>query len=151
MENSHKTNTSTSEEKVASFALLSNLFRANIRQYGMFIALFVIMIIFNILTEGTFISSRNLTNLYLQTGYIAVLAVGMVLVIVAGHIDLSVGSVAAFTGAIAAILQVKMGLPTIPTILLTMVVGCMIGMWKDTGSHSRCTSFYSFACINAYV
>ncbi len=130
MENSHKTNTSTSEEKVASFALLSNLFRANIRQYGMFIALFVIMIIFNILTEGTFISSRNLTNLYLQTGYIAVLAVGMVLVIVAGHIDLSVGSVAAFTGAIAAILQVKMGLPTIPTILLTMVVGCMIGMWQ---------------------
>ncbi len=110
--------------------VLKNFFRANIRQYGMFIALFVIMIIFNILTKGTFISARNLTNLYLQTGYIAVLAVGMVLVIVTGHIDLSVGSVAAFTGAIAAILQVKMGLPTIPTIIITLFVGALIGMWQ---------------------
>lgn len=96
----------------------------------MFIALFVIMIIFNILTEGTFISARNLTNLYLQTGYIAVLAVGMVLVIIAGHIDLSVGSIAAFTGAIAAILQVRMGLPTIPTVIITLIVGAIIGCWQ---------------------
>lgn len=110
--------------------LLLGLFKANIRQYGMFIALFVIMMIFNVLTKGTFVSARNLTNLYLQTGYIAVLAVGMVLVIVAGHIDLSVGSVAAFTGAIAAILQVKMGMGTIPTILLTLVVGALIGIWQ---------------------
>jgi len=110
--------------------LLMDLFRANIRQYGMFIALFVIMMIFNVLTKGTFVSARNLTNLYLQTGYIAVLAVGMVLVIVAGHIDLSVGSVAAFTGAIAAILQVKMGMGTIPTILITLAVGALIGVWQ---------------------
>lgn len=110
--------------------LVLNLLKANIRQYGMFIALFAIMIIFNLLTKGTFISARNLTNLYLQMGYIAVLAVGMVLVIVAGHIDLSVGSVAAFTGAIAAILQVKMGLPTLPAILLTLVVGLIIGAWQ---------------------
>lgn len=133
MENSHKnTSSSTSAEvtKEGNLKLLKTLFKSNIRQYGMFIALFVIMIIFNILTKGTFSSARNLTNLYLQTGYIAVLAVGMVLVIVAGHIDLSVGSVAAFTGAIAAILQVKMGLPTIPTIILTMAVGCLIGMWQ---------------------
>lgn len=131
MENSQKSSKpSGAEEQATGFALLTKLFKANIRQYGMFIALFVIMIIFNILTEGTFISSRNLTNLYLQTGYIAVLAVGMVLVIVAGHIDLSVGSIAAFTGAIAAILQVKMGLPTIPTIFITLVVGCIIGMWQ---------------------
>ncbi|MCG8482083.1 MAG: sugar ABC transporter permease [Clostridia bacterium] len=111
-------------------SLLTGVIRSNIRQYGMFIALFVIMIVFNILTKGTFISSRNLTNLYLQTGYIAALAVGMVLVIISGHIDLSVGSVAAFTGAIAAILQVKMGLPTIPTILITLIVGMLIGMWQ---------------------
>jgi ABC-type xylose transport system permease subunit len=109
---------------------LGTIIRGNVRQYSMFIALFVIMIIFNILTEGTFISARNLTNLYLQTGYIAVLACGMVLVIIAGHIDLSVGSVAAFTGAIAAILQVKMGLPTIPTILITLIVGAIIGCWQ---------------------
>lgn len=113
-----------------SVNLIKNLIRSNIRQYGMFIALFVIMIIFNILTEGTFLRPRNLTNLYLQTGYIAVLAVGMVLVIIAGHIDLSVGSVAAFTGAIAGILQVKMGLPTVPTILITLSVGMLIGAWQ---------------------
>lgn len=116
--------------KVSNTQIIKNFFMANIRQYGMFIALFTIMIIFNILTKGTFISARNLTNLYLQTGYIAVLAVGMVLVIVAGHIDLSVGSIAALTGAIAAILQVKMGLPTIPTIIITMIVGSLIGMWQ---------------------
>lgn len=110
--------------------LLLELFRANIRQYAMFVALFVIMMIFNVLTNGTFVSARNLTNLYLQTGYIAVLAVGMVLIIVAGHIDLSVGSIAAFTGAIAGILQVKMDLPTVPTILLTLLVGAIIGMWQ---------------------
>lgn len=88
------------------------------------------MMIFNILTKGTFVSARNLTNLYLQTGYIAVLAVGMVLVIVAGHIDLSVGSIAAFTGAIAAILQVKMGMSTPMAILITLAVGAIIGMWQ---------------------
>ncbi len=117
-------------EKSSHFSLLKHLLKSNIRQYGMFIALFAIMIIFNILTKGTFISARNLTNLYLQMGYIAVLAVGMVLVIVAGHIDLSVGSVAAFTGAIAAILQVKMGMPTLPAIGITLVVGLLIGAWQ---------------------
>lgn len=118
----------TTENKKSN--LLMELFRANIRQYGMFIALFVIMMIFNILTHGTFVSARNLTNLYLQTGYIAVLAVGMVLIIVAGHIDLSVGSIAAFTGAIAAILQVKMGMSTPVAIIITLSVGAVIGMWQ---------------------
>lgn len=114
----------------SNLTLIKDLMKTNIRQYGMFIALFAIMFIFNILTKGTFMTSRNLTNLYLQMGYIAVLAVGMVLVIIAGHIDLSVGSIAAFTGAIAAILQVKMGLGTIPTILITLVVGMIIGAWQ---------------------
>ncbi len=118
------------DKKQKNLNTLTNLMKGNIRQYGMFIALFVIMVIFNILTDGIFVSARNLTNLYLQTGYIAVLATGMVLVIIAGHIDLSVGSIAAFTGAIAAILQVKMGLPTIPTVLITLLVGALIGCWQ---------------------
>lgn len=118
------------DNKEKNLSMLGHLLKGNIRQYGMFIALFVIMIIFNILTEGTFISARNLTNLYLQTGYIAVLATGMVLVIISGHIDLSVGSIAAFTGAIAAILQVRLGLPTIPTVLVTLLVGSVIGCWQ---------------------
>lgn len=109
---------------------IKNLITNNIRQYAMFVALFVIMIIFNFLTDGIFLNARNLTNLYLQSGYIAVLAIGMVLVIVAGHIDLSVGSIAAFTGAIAAILQVYYKLPMIPTFILTILLGVIIGIWQ---------------------
>ena len=75
--------------------------RQNIREYGMYIALFVIMAIFTLTTKGVFISSRNIANLINQTGYIAVLAVGMTLVIVIRHIDLSVGFLAGFLGAIA--------------------------------------------------
>lgn len=102
----------------------------NIRQYTMFLALIGLMIIFTVLTEGVFIKSRNLTNLLLQTSTIAVLASGVVLVIVAGHIDLSIGSVVGFTGAIAAILNVKMGIGTISTIIITLGVGALIGLWQ---------------------
>ena len=70
------------------------MLRQNIRDYGMYIALVVIMIIFTITTKGLFLSSRNISNLLNQTGYIAVLAVGMTLVIVIRHIDLSVGFLA---------------------------------------------------------
>jgi len=84
------------------FKDLQKLFQANIRDYGMYIALFVIMAIFTFL-KPVFISSRNIVNLVNQTGYIAVLAVGMTLVIVIRHIDLSVGFLAGFLGAIAAI------------------------------------------------
>ena len=79
------------------------MLQQNIREYGMYIALFVIMAIFTITTKGIFISSRNISNLLNQTGYIAVLAVGMTLVIVIRHIDLSVGFLAGFLGAVAAI------------------------------------------------
>ena len=82
---------------------LQQALRRNIRDYGMFIALFGIMTIFAILTDGIFISPRNLSNLLNQTGYIAVLAVGMTLVIVIRQIDLSVGFLAGFLGAVAAI------------------------------------------------
>ena len=77
----------------------------------MYIALFIIMAIFTITTKGVFISSRNIANLMNQTGYIAVLAVGMTLVIVIRHIDLSVGFLAGFLGAIAAIAMVSWGWP----------------------------------------
>lgn len=102
----------------------------NIRQYTMIIALISIMIIFTILTGGTFMTSRNLSNLFIQTSYIAILASGIVWVIVAGHIDLSIGSVVGFTGAIAAILQVNFNLPTIFAIFITLLVGVLIGLWQ---------------------
>ncbi len=114
--------------QVAFFANLQRALGQNIRQYGMFIALFVIMIIFSITTNGIFISSRNLSNLINQTGYIAVLAVGMTLVIVIRHIDLSVGFLAGFLGAVAAIALRFWGLPTIVVVPMVLVLGALAGL-----------------------
>jgi putative multiple sugar transport system permease protein len=104
------------------------LLRENIREYGMFIALFFIMAVFAVTTNGLFISSRNLVNLVNQTGYIAVLAVGMTLVIVIRHIDLSVGFLAGFLGAVAAIAMVSWHLPVYAVIPLVMVFGIIAGL-----------------------
>ena len=107
---------------------LRELFRENIREYGMFIALFVIMGVFAVATDGLFISSRNLVNLVNQTGYIAVLAVGMTLVIVIRHIDLSVGFLAGFLGAVAAIALVSWNLPVYAVIPLVLAFGILAGL-----------------------
>lgn len=107
---------------------LGKVLRQNIREYGMFIALFVIMVIFAFLTNGIFLSSRNLSNLLNQTGYIAVLAIGMTLVIVIRHIDLSVGFLAGFLGAVAAIALSQWGLPTIAVVPLVMAIGALAGL-----------------------
>jgi len=107
---------------------LQKLLRDNIREYGMFIALFVIMAIFTITTDGIFISSRNISNLLNQTGYIAVLAVGMTLVIVIRHIDLSVGFLAGFLGAVAAIALQFWGLPVYVVIPLILALGFIAGL-----------------------
>jgi len=101
--------------------------RENIREYGMFIALFIIMLVFTVATDGLFISSRNIVNLVNQTGYIAVLAVGMTLVIVIRHIDLSVGFLAGFLGAVAAIAMVSWNLPVVVVIPLVLVLGILAG------------------------
>ncbi len=107
---------------------LQKLLRENIREYGMFIALFVIVVIFTITTDGIFISSRNISNLLNQTGYIAVLAVGMTLVIVIRHIDLSVGFLAGFLGAVAAIALEFWGLPVYVVIPLILALGFIAGL-----------------------
>ena len=106
---------------------LTKVLRQNIREYGMFIALFLIMAIFTFTTDGVFISSRNISNLLNQTGYIAVLAVGMTLVIVIRHIDLSVGFLAGFLGAIAAIALTAWGLPVWVVIPLVLALGAVAG------------------------
>lgn len=103
------------------------LLRENIRDYGMFIALFVIVLFFTLATDGLFISPRNLVNLVNQTGFIAVLAVGMTLVIVIRHIDLSVGFLAGFLGAIAAIALEQWGLPLVIVIPLVLGFGILAG------------------------
>ena len=111
------------------FQNLQKVLRQNIREYGMFIALFVIMVIFAFTTpNGSFLSSRNLSNLLNQTGYIAVLAVGMTLVIVIRHIDLSVGFLAGFLGAVAAIALSSWGLSVYIVIPLVLALGALAGL-----------------------
>ncbi|MDF2595323.1 MAG: transporter permease [Clostridia bacterium] len=94
------------------------------------IALISIMVLFQILTKGILLKPLNVTNLILQNSYILVLAIGMFLCILTGNIDLSVGSVAAFVGAISAMLAIRMNLPVIPTIVLSLCVGALIGAWQ---------------------
>jgi len=106
---------------------VSEIFRKNIRQYGMIIALIFITVLFQILTGGILLKPLNITNLILQNSYILVLAIGMVLVIITGHIDLSVGSIAAFIGALAAIMMVDLQLPTFLAIIISLVIGGLIG------------------------
>ena len=107
------------------------LLKKNIREYGMYIALFVIMAFFTIATDGIFISSRNISNLLNQMGYIAVLAIGMTLVLVIRHIDLSVGFLAGFLGAIAAILLTAWNFPVWLVIILVLILGALAGLFTS--------------------
>lgn len=99
----------------------------NIREYGMLLSLVAIMGFFQVATDGTLLKPLNLTNLVLQNSYIVIMALGMLLVIVAGHIDLSVGSVAGFIGALAAVLMVNYDWHFVPTMLACIAVGGLIG------------------------
>ncbi|HOO74195.1 MAG: sugar ABC transporter permease [Thermotogae bacterium] len=125
------------------FNELKTILKKNIREYGMYIALAFIMLIFTILTDGLFLSARNISNLFNQMGYIAVLAVGMTLVIVIRHIDLSVGFGSGFIGAIAAILMMRFNFPIIPTILIVFIIGIAIGLMNGF--------FISYIGIPAFV
>lgn len=118
-----------SEPEGGGFAAqLGRVLRENIRDYGMFIALFVIWIAFYFLTDGIFLSSRNISNLLNQFGYIAVLGIGMTLVIVIRHIDLSVGFLAGFLGAVAAIALQFWGWPVWVVIPSILIIGALLGL-----------------------
>src|SRR6187549_2576113 len=99
----------------------------NLRNYGMLLSLFAIMLFFQVMTDGTLMQPLNLTNLVLQNSYIVIMALGMLMVIVAGHIDLSVGSVCGFIGALAAVLMVEYEWHFIPTAIISIVAGAVIG------------------------
>lgn len=99
----------------------------NLRDYGLLISLVAIMVFFQVMTEGTLFQPLNLTNLILQNSYIIVMALGMLLVIVAGHIDLSVGSVSGFIGAVAAVLMVEYKIHFVPAALICLTLGAVIG------------------------
>ncbi|MGC0377516.1 multiple monosaccharide ABC transporter permease [Streptomyces sp. SAI-229] len=101
--------------------------RRNMRQYGMLIALGLIVALFAVWTEGDLLLPRNVSNLVLQNSYILILAIGMMLVIIAGHIDLSVGSLTAFVGSMAAVFMVKNDLPWPVAVILCLAVGALAG------------------------
>jgi putative multiple sugar transport system permease protein len=106
------------------------LFTRNLRQSGIYIAFVVIVALFAILTDGLSLNPTNVTNIILQYSYVLILAIGMVIVIIAGHIDLSVGSVVALTGAVSAVLVIKEGWPWWGGILAALATGVLIGCWQ---------------------
>lgn len=99
----------------------------HIREYGLLFALIAIMAFFQIVTGGVLLRPVNITNLFLQNSYIIIMALGMLLVIVSGHIDLSVGSVMGFIGALAAVMIVQMQMPVWSAMAICIVVGMSIG------------------------
>ncbi len=99
----------------------------HLREYGLLFALIAIMVFFQIVTDGTLLRPVNITNLFLQNSYIIIMALGMLIVIVSGNIDLSVGSVMGFVGALAAVMIVQWGWSVPLTIAASLVVGILIG------------------------
>ncbi|HEY1177982.1 MAG TPA: multiple monosaccharide ABC transporter permease [Phytomonospora sp.] len=122
-------------EKVAAAetgvaATLRRTLRSNVRQYGMIVALVLITVLFAVLSSGKLLTPLNVTQVIQQNGYILVLAIGMMLVIVNGHIDLSVGSVAALVGAIAGILIVDWHWDWRLVLVAGIALGALIGAWQ---------------------
>ena len=106
---------------------IGRMIKSNVRQYGMVIALGLIMVLFQVLTGGIMFKPMNVTNLVLQYSYVLILAIGMLLCIVTGNIDLSVGSVAAFIGAVSAVMMINLGFPVPLTIVLALAIGAAVG------------------------
>jgi putative multiple sugar transport system permease protein len=109
---------------------LATLFKNNVREYGMLIALVAVMLFFQVVTNGILFKPVNITNLVLQNSYVITMALGMLLVIVAGWIDLSVGSVVAVVGALAGVLMVRYHVDWVVTIAICLLVGVAIGAFQ---------------------
>ncbi|WP_144662382.1 multiple monosaccharide ABC transporter permease [Paenarthrobacter nicotinovorans] len=109
---------------------LKKLFGGNTRQFGMIFALVALIVFFQIFTDGRTLTPGNVINLFNGNSYILILAIGMVLVIIAGHIDLSVGSVAAFVGVFVALAMRDWGLPWWAGVLFGLLLGAVIGAWQ---------------------
>ncbi len=109
---------------------LSTLFKNNIREYGMLIALIAIMLFFQFQTGGILFKPVNITNLVLQNSYVITMALGMLLIIVSGWIDLSVGSVVAVVGSLAGVLIVRYNVDWVVTVVICLLVGAAIGAFQ---------------------
>ncbi|MCU1542845.1 MAG: sugar transporter permease [Microbacteriaceae bacterium] len=122
-------NSKTLERPANRFASSLSHVAADLGKNGIFLALIAVVLLFQILTDGILLRPQNISNLIVQNGYILILAIGMVMVIVAGHIDLSVGSVAAFIGAVSGVL-IRDGFEWWVAILISLVVGALVGAWQ---------------------
>ncbi len=109
---------------------LTTLFKNNVREYGMLIALIVVMLFFQFQTSGILFKPVNITNLVLQNSYVITMALGMLLIIVSGWIDLSVGSVVAVVGALAGVLIVRYKVDWVLTVGICLLVGAAIGAFQ---------------------
>jgi putative multiple sugar transport system permease protein len=116
---------------------LVRFIKANIRDYALLLSLLAIMVFFQFTTNGTLFRPVNMTNIILQNSYIVIMALGMLLVIVAGHIDLSVGSVSGFIGAVAAVLMVNYKLDVVTSSVICIALGALIG-----GTQGYFTAYY---------
>ena len=109
---------------------IQRMLSGNIRQYGMVLALFVVIILFQILTSGVLLMPLNISNIIQQNAYVLILACGMLLcILTGGNIDLSVGSVAGFVGAVSAVFVLRMDMSTPLAIILSLLIGLAIGCW----------------------
>jgi putative multiple sugar transport system permease protein len=109
---------------------LSTLFKNNVREYGMLIALIAVMVFFQVQTKGVLFKPVNITNLILQNSYVITMALGMLLIIVSGWIDLSVGSVVAVVGALAGVLMVRYDVNWVLVVAICLLVGAAIGAFQ---------------------
>ncbi len=125
-----KTLTNDTVRDSGAMKTLSTLFRNNIREYGMLIALIAVMVFFQIVTNGILFKPVNITNLVLQNSYIVTMALGMLLIIVSGWIDLSVGSVVAVIGALAGVMIVRYEINWVLTVFVCLFVGAAIGAFQ---------------------
>jgi len=115
---------------MSAFGSALNYLAGQLRQIGLFIALIAIIIFFQVATDGITLKPINVSNLIVQNSYILILAVGMVMIIIAGHIDLSVGSVVAFVGAMAGVMITQWNIPWWLAIILCLILGALVGMWQ---------------------
>ena len=106
------------------------LLKNNMRQYSMLLVLAAILVLFQVLTGGLLLTPLNLTNVVLQNSYIVILAIGMLPIIITARIDLSVGSIAAFVGAVAAVMMVTHGAGFLATVITGLIIGALVGAWQ---------------------
>lgn len=117
-------------KKATGVELMDKIKSMNVQLLVMAVAIVFIMLFFSVMTDWSYLTPRNISNLFRQTAITGILAIGMVFVIISGEIDLSVGSMMGLLGGVAAILDVWFGLPLPLTIVVTLVAGFALGVWN---------------------